>query len=958
MDQELNGKLVDTFQVNIKVVTENEAPISYEPQITNEYKRGEFIETWNKYYFMSDLSNVDEILEKIEPEFYGLGIFSSKTNLQSVTIDFTGQTGMSTIDIGVKDENLITFIDGGNKYSYGGVRNESNFYGWQPRSNSELFSYLGRSDIDAFDYPSFSVRGTRKIPATSGDTLCGPENVSANKSFYNWYFGENAGIDFNPILSGSNPTAVSGVVNTLEGVSTMSDSDGNLLFYSDGVSVYTSGHTLMANGGGLLGSSSSTQSCLVVPRPLTNKYFIFTTSLTNGLKYSVVDMDLNQVVTKNNSLLLATEKVAATEHSNGTDYWVTSHTTGTTNYSTRQVSSTGIGSAVNTFIGSTHNTGIGYMKFSPNSEKLATAIYDEDIIDVFDFDNSTGILSNFLTITGFTYINGPYGLEFSSDSSKLYATDGASTKVYQFDLSYTATTDMVDNAIEVADISGGNLGGIQMAPDEKIYVADLDEPTLHVIHDSNKLGVECSFQENDFVLSGVSSGITSQWGLPNVVSNNNFSCGRYVYLSKRTRDNFNFDVVFDNVNDVIGLKELNYQARMYRYDSVNGIFSSQSIFSSPIISYSSVTNNTYTLDIPFSGITEGEYIIKGFYDYKINTLLSKQLGYTNNTIKNSLNTDLYGIYNPEKDWYFLNMYEVDKPDLQRNGVNTATGPGIVGFNVKSLYTTSGITTYGFNIGSSDAIGIVSLNGSVLAKNIEYTATTTSGVTLGVEVLDGQVLTVVYTSLSTPSTPIFNDSHFVVGNISSGSSDTQLSTDKVFFNSDQSKYEYYLDSEPQNNAISMIINGSQLATGIEFYRSNTNSRRVILSITIKDGDIVQALYIPKTGLVGIVNTNKPVFSWGIPKPPTPPITGDFTVEIVDVEDEDFNTILYSSVVPYVDDVASYISQVDLSASTAGDQFLYRVKNEKRYSPISGETITDVIYSDVNSLELGTNAGNSY
>jgi hypothetical protein len=412
MDQELNGKLEETFEVNINVITENEAPISYEPQITNEYKRGEFIETWNKYYFMSDLSNVEEILEKVEPEFFGLGIFSSITNPKNVTIDFTGQTGMSTIDIGVKDANLITFIDGGQNYTYDGVRTEGNVYGWQPRSNSELFTYVGRSDVDAFDYPSFSVRGMRKIPATTGDTLCGPENVSANKSFYNWYFGENAGINFNPILSGANPTAISGSVNTLEGVSTISDDDGNLLFYSDGVSVYTSGHTLMTNGDGLLGSSSSTQTCLVVPRPSTNKYFIFTTSIADGLKYSVVDMDLNQVVSKNNSLLLSTEKVAATNHSNGTDYWVLSHTTGTTNFSARQVSTTGIGSVVNSFIGSTHNTAIGQLKFSPDSSKVACAIYDEDIIDLFDFDNSTGILSNFLTITGFTYINGPYGVEF------------------------------------------------------------------------------------------------------------------------------------------------------------------------------------------------------------------------------------------------------------------------------------------------------------------------------------------------------------------------------------------------------------------------------------------------------------------------------------------------------------------------------------------------------------------
>mgnify|MGYP001467487109 CR=1 FL=1 len=53
-------------------------------------------------------------------------------------------------------------------------------------------------------------------------------------------------------------------------------------------------------------------------------------------------------------------------------------------------------------------------------KKLISLLYDEDTIDIFDFDNTGGTLSNFVTLTGFTYDIGPYGLEFSSDSSKFY----------------------------------------------------------------------------------------------------------------------------------------------------------------------------------------------------------------------------------------------------------------------------------------------------------------------------------------------------------------------------------------------------------------------------------------------------------------------------------------------------------------------------------------------------------
>ena len=94
---------------------------------------------------------------------------------------------------------------------------------------------------------------------------------------------------------------------------------------------------------------------------------------------------------------------------------------------------------------------------------------------------------------------------------------------------------MTNHAIEVGDVTGASLGAAQMGPDNRIYIADLDEPHLHVIHDSNNLGVECSFKEDYFLLSGASSGNTSEWGLPNGVSNNYFSPDRDVYYTNFDR---------------------------------------------------------------------------------------------------------------------------------------------------------------------------------------------------------------------------------------------------------------------------------------------------------------------------------------------------------------------------------------------------------------------------------------
>ncbi len=142
----------------------------------------------------------------------------------------------------------------------------------------------------------------------------------------NWYFGGNAGIHFD---SNGNVTALTdGKLNTLEGCATISDTNGVLLFYTDGRTIYDRNHTIMPNGNygagtGLFGDPSSTQSAIIVPKPdYPNIYYIFTVDephsenalaypnafsgtylesgtgstpndddgLNNGLNYSIVDL--------------------------------------------------------------------------------------------------------------------------------------------------------------------------------------------------------------------------------------------------------------------------------------------------------------------------------------------------------------------------------------------------------------------------------------------------------------------------------------------------------------------------------------------------------------------------------------------------------------------------------------------------------------------------------------------
>ena len=85
-----------------------------------------------------------------------------------------------------------------------------------------------------------------------------------------WYFGDGAGLIFD-VFSGdvvSNNDA-SNTINTGEGCATISDFNGNLLFYTDGRSVWNANHQIMPNGNynsglGLMGDPSSTSSAVIV----------------------------------------------------------------------------------------------------------------------------------------------------------------------------------------------------------------------------------------------------------------------------------------------------------------------------------------------------------------------------------------------------------------------------------------------------------------------------------------------------------------------------------------------------------------------------------------------------------------------------------------------------------------------------------------------------------------------
>src|SRR5690606_24810319 len=100
--------------------------------------------------------------------------------------------------------------------------------------------------------------------------------LDISPEYYNWHFGHIGAVTFNtPNLE---PVSyATSQMSTLEGCASISDKDANLLFYTNGESVWNRSDNIMPNGTGLKGHESATQSAIILKKPGSdNLYYIFT----------------------------------------------------------------------------------------------------------------------------------------------------------------------------------------------------------------------------------------------------------------------------------------------------------------------------------------------------------------------------------------------------------------------------------------------------------------------------------------------------------------------------------------------------------------------------------------------------------------------------------------------------------------------------------------------------------
>lgn len=370
----------------------------------------------------------------------------------------------------------------------------------------------------------------------------------AQQEAKHWHFGNKAGIVF-PFTGSGIPTALSNsALTTEEGCASISNANGQLLFYTDGTLVYDRNNNLMPGiigaGNGLKGNSTSTQSAIIVPKPgsVGQYFYIFTVGGlgVGALCHSLVDMTLNggngDVVpgATNKNVQMKTgvyEKVAAYKDLSG-NFWVIAHDNSSKNFLEYKVTNAGVQPLVATIPIGTFNPSqynfIGYLKFSPDGSKLAMATFSEHTIEVFNFNVGTGAIT-LLGTSGVTLTDAvnhfyAYGIEFSPNNQYLYTTGAGSSSLgkvsylNQYDLN---NTNVASTRVTLASFmpNKGTFGfcALQLGPDNRIYVARYGYNSLAYINDPNNGGGSCNYKTGTDAIS--LGNLLCKLGLPDFVSN-------------------------------------------------------------------------------------------------------------------------------------------------------------------------------------------------------------------------------------------------------------------------------------------------------------------------------------------------------------------------------------------------------------------------------------------------------
>lgn len=318
----------------------------------------------------------------------------------------------------------------------------------------------------------------------------------------------------------------------------ISDSLGNLLFYTNGIYIANANNDTMVNGSGLNPGTYTTQHVnqglrvkqgnLILPMPGTpNVYYLFHETMDLDatvndnrpfeIYYSVIDMTQDSgrgaVVQKNVVLLsdtLTIGSITACKHANGRDWWIVFHKGRGRRYYEYLLTPNGLQGP--------YVQDIGYSIlprdwswqscFSPDGNKYAS-VFTKDTFDIMDFDRCTGLFSNCISIYLKDSANGR-GIAFSPNSQLIYIS--SMNYVYQ----YSMNSNPIDSSKFILASFDRFADPIppffvtfylsQLALNGKIYIISGNSTRwLSVVNTPDSLGFRCNFLEHSFLLPTVNA---------------------------------------------------------------------------------------------------------------------------------------------------------------------------------------------------------------------------------------------------------------------------------------------------------------------------------------------------------------------------------------------------------------------------------------------------------------------
>ncbi len=341
----------------------------------------------------------------------------------------------------------------------------------------------------------------------------------------NWLFGNRCAMEVQ--TSGASASGYGGgssQMNMAEGGTSISDENGNLIFYFSYGNLFTPSHNLMTNGAlTITNSHIAAQATSIVKVPNSSTlYYVFYTCDWNvpsqGLYYAIVDMSLSSgagAVTVKDILVNVNvkERLVTVNKPCSDEVWIVGHEKGNNNYVAYLVSSSGFNPVpVVSSVGATHSAFniYGCLKLSQDATKLAVASggnYGVATLELSDFDFNTGVVSNTFTLASYTDF---YGVEFSPSGNILYATEFSNTVIYQYDLLQSSPSLIAASQKVIDKGSASDKGSLLLASDGRIYASLYGSNYLGIINNPDVLDTSCNYSVGSISTKG--NGLL---GLPN-----------------------------------------------------------------------------------------------------------------------------------------------------------------------------------------------------------------------------------------------------------------------------------------------------------------------------------------------------------------------------------------------------------------------------------------------------------